>query len=114
MEKLTFPEGSLRPRWYDDEPTSDLGLTDVAEIELDHKGYQFNLIGVWRDKEGRLWWGCDSGCSCPSPWARVAELDRLFNFDPLRDALYEARGVVLSEAAAFETAVRSALDALKG
>lgn len=43
------------------------GLTQIAIVEED-ESYQFNMIVAWRDESGRVYWGHDTGCSCPSPF----------------------------------------------
>lgn len=53
------------------------GLTTIGSIDWSDGCYQFNLTGVWQDRSnGRLLWGNDSGCSCPSPFedTKVADL----------------------------------------
>lgn len=39
----------------------------LGEIEW-NEGYEWSVIGVWRDDEGRFYLGTDSGCSCNGPW----------------------------------------------
>lgn len=47
---------------------SDHGLEPVAELELENEAYQFNIVAVWKDRDGVLWAAHDTGCSCPSPF----------------------------------------------
>jgi hypothetical protein len=82
------------------------GLTTVAAMDWDHEPYQFNLTVVFADAEGRLWFGSDSGCSCPTPFENVGELDRLFSVADL-EAEASRRGKSLDRD--FERAVAAAL-----
>lgn len=59
------------------------GLELVDDIEWENQSYQFDMTAVWKDKEGRLWSADSSGCSCPTPFEEVTELDRLLNTDNL-------------------------------
>ena len=53
-------------------------LRPVAEIELDHESWQFNIVCVWQHtKTGEFYMGQDSGCSCPSPFEDYTSLDKL-------------------------------------
>lgn len=54
------------------------GLTEVAQLDYSDGCYEFDLRIVWQDKEGRLWTERDSGCSCPTPFEDIRELDRCF------------------------------------
>jgi len=91
------------------------GLRPVAEIGFSSGSYEFDLRVVWADAEGRLWTARDSGCSCPTPFDNVGELDRVFNFDGLQQE-YEndsGSGYVQGDAwREFRKAVLDALDAL--
>lgn len=53
------------------------GLTTVGEIEWSEPDYSFDLTVVWRAGDGTLYWGDDSGCSCPSPYEDVESLGDL-------------------------------------
>lgn len=45
------------------------GLRTIGEIEWSDGCYQFDLTVVWQDTgTGALYYGDDSGCSCPSPF----------------------------------------------
>lgn len=45
------------------------GLRTIGEIEWSDGCYQFDLTVVWQDTaSGTLYFGDDSGCSCPSPF----------------------------------------------
>lgn len=30
--------------------------------------YEFDILVVWRDGRGKLWYAQDAGCSCPAPF----------------------------------------------
>lgn len=52
-----------------------LGLTVVAEFNDPHASYSFDDFIIWQDNEtGFLYYGADSGCSCPSPYENVYSL----------------------------------------
>lgn len=53
------------------------GLAMVGQVSWSEEAYQFDLTAVWRDAEGKLYWGDDSGCSCPSPFEEVNALGKL-------------------------------------
>lgn len=45
------------------------GLVIVGEVEFSSDSYGFDTSVVWRDVEtGALYYGDDSGCSCPCPF----------------------------------------------
>lgn len=46
----------------------DWGLVKMAEIDYSTGSYEFDLRVIWKDEDGVLWSGADSGCSCPSPF----------------------------------------------
>lgn len=49
--------------------------TTVLEHERDEESYNFNIVGVSKRPDGKLFWSTDSGCSCPSPWETHTEAD---------------------------------------
>lgn len=51
------------------------GLTPVTGIDLDG-GWGFDMFEVWTDGR-KLYWGSDSGCSCPIPFEDVASISEL-------------------------------------
>lgn len=53
------------------------GLTQVAQIEWAEPDYSFNMGVVWKDADGQLFYGEDSGCSCPSPFEDFTSLESL-------------------------------------
>lgn len=55
------------------------GLTIVDSIDTGGS-YEFDIVAIWKDSDGNLFWAADSGCSCPTPFENytdVASLDRL-------------------------------------
>lgn len=73
------------------------GLEKIGEFDWDEPCYSFDLCVVWKERRGRYWVGNDSGCSCPSPFDSVTdinELDGPLTKDGLRkrlDSLIEER-----------------------
>lgn len=51
--------------WYSPEKYD---LTFLFELEDPNASYSFDKIAVWEHQDGTLYWGMDSGCSCPSPF----------------------------------------------
>lgn len=47
------------------------GLTTVGELDYSSGSYEFDLTAVWVDDQKNLYYGDDSGCSCPSPFEGV-------------------------------------------
>lgn len=54
-------------------------LKVIDELELDEPCWSFDTFVVWRHSDGRLFYGHDSGCSCPSPFEDMT-LDDLTEF----------------------------------
>lgn len=52
-------------------------LVKIAEAEWPNLSYEFDIFAVWKHKDGRLFYGSDSGCSCPSPFENFTSLDTL-------------------------------------
>lgn len=56
-------------------------LDVVVSLDDPNASYDFDTFVVWRHKKtGELYYGQDSGCSCPSPFegiSRIEELSRL-------------------------------------
>ena len=57
----------------------DYGLELVGDAEEEDQCYSFCIFAVWKDAEGTLYWGDDSGCSCPSPFEDYASKNDLNN-----------------------------------
>ena len=60
------------PDVYDN--PSHFGLEVLGTIEWDDYDYEFNMTLVAKDADGKLYWGSDSGCSCPSPFEDFCSL----------------------------------------
>ena len=58
------------------------GLEIVSCIDDPQASYEFDMMMVWRDREGRLFWAADSGCSCPEPFESYESVESL---TPLTD-----------------------------
>jgi hypothetical protein len=65
------------------------GLEIFEEIDT-ADSYEFDKLVVWKkNDDGSLWWDCDSGCSCPSPFdnsdnghdLKQITHDTVYNFD---------------------------------
>lgn len=72
-----------------DEPAA-FGLTLLGEAS-EGSGYDYNILAVWQDPDGRLWWLDDAGCSCSSPFEDYdrTNLHRLTSIDELNAAIAE-------------------------
>lgn len=44
------------------------GLKSVGEVDFSHGAYAFDLLVVWVDASGQLFYGEEAGCSCPTPF----------------------------------------------
>ena len=53
------------------------GLRILDEIDDPEASYSFDMLVVWQHEDGRLFWGGDSGCSCPSPFEGQDSIDNL-------------------------------------
>lgn len=51
------------------------GLEVVGSVDYLSGSYEFDLLVVWKDAEGQLYYDTDSGCSCPSPFEGVRRDD---------------------------------------
>lgn len=55
----------------------DFGLKAVGDIDT-AGAWEFSMLAVWRrEVDGVMFWGTDSGCSCPSPFEGVTSTDDL-------------------------------------
>lgn len=66
------------------------GLEVVGAIERSGDCYQFDMVVVWKQARGKYWIGQDSGCSCPSPFEDIYDVNSLdgpYNKDGLRKRL---------------------------
>lgn len=68
------------------------GLQLLGEVELDDESYSFHLFVAWTDGV-HVYYGTDSGCSCPSPFETYGSKDSLsvaYSFDEFSRALSDA------------------------
>lgn len=68
----------------------EFGLRTIAEIELSSGSWEFDLVVVWRDAEGRWLVADDSGCSCPTPFEAVV-VENIPRLDSAHEVLAVAR-----------------------
>lgn len=52
-------------------------LRIVGSIDHPDACYSFDYLVVWQHEDGRLFYGRDSGCSCPAPFEYVKSLDQV-------------------------------------
>lgn len=63
-------------------------LETVWQIDRSSGSYEFDYMTVFRDKAtGKLYYGTDSGCSCPSPYESVSSLADLEAITDAPDSL---------------------------
>lgn len=55
----------------------DFGLETVGQMDWTEPNWDFDMLVVWKEKRGRYWIGEDSGCSCPSPFENVTDINEL-------------------------------------
>lgn len=61
--------------YYDPEK---YGLEIVEKLEDPNASYSFDIFAIWiRKKDGELFYGIDSGCSCPSPFEDYTGVEML-------------------------------------
>lgn len=53
------------------------GLEVVGEFEWTEPCWSFDTLAVWKQKRGQYWIGQDAGCSCPSPFEDVTDINEL-------------------------------------
>lgn len=63
--------------WYSPEKH---GLTIVGSVDDPNASYSFDMLVVWQHENGKMFYGMDSGCSCPSPFEDVKSIA---NLEPL-------------------------------
>ncbi|HEY6019686.1 MAG TPA: hypothetical protein VIY48_07240 [Candidatus Paceibacterota bacterium] len=51
------------------------GLTVVGTYEHSDQPYEFHTTCVWRDGNGKFYYGTDEGCSCPAPFENFTKSD---------------------------------------
>jgi len=70
-----------------------VGLKILKVIHLSEEAYQFDMVVVWEDLETKeVYWGHDSGCSCPSPFEKVRGLSDLNRMSQTADEYYRIVG----------------------
>lgn len=70
-----------------------VGLKILKTIHLSEEAYQFDMVVVWEDLETKeVYWGHDSGCSCPSPFENVRGLSDLNRMSQTADEYYRIVG----------------------
>lgn len=68
----------------------DYGLEVVGQFEWTEPNWSFDTLVVWKEKRGRYWIGEDSGCSCPTPFENITDINQLdgpYTKDGLRKRL---------------------------
>lgn len=53
------------------------GLELVGAFEWTEPSWSFDTLAVWKERRGRYWIGEDSGCSCPSPFEDITDINQL-------------------------------------
>jgi hypothetical protein len=66
--------------WYSDVYSSPKkhGLEIFGEANQEDMCYAYNKFVIWKTKEGKYFYGDDSGCSCPSPFEEYRSIDNLY------------------------------------
>jgi len=72
------------------------GLEIADEFHRPDLWYEFDMVVVFRRiEDGKLFWGADSGCSCPLPFERFTSIESLSplpeterSFQLAKDALF--------------------------
>jgi len=78
----------------------EFGLQMVGEVDFSDQYYVFSIIAVFRDPAtGQLYYGEDSGCSCPSPFEDFRDREDLTATTPHEIAaiLTDASSYLLDE-----------------
>lgn len=60
------------------------GLEIVADFD-GGVAYEFDMVVVWKDRSGNLYWAADAGCSCPSPFEDYSSIESLTPLKTQRD-----------------------------
>ena len=55
----------------------EFGLEIVGQFEWSEPSWSFDTFCVWKESRGRYWIGEDSGCSCPSPFDNITDINQL-------------------------------------
>jgi hypothetical protein len=87
------------------------GLTTIAQLDDDLANYSFDMVVAWKHSDGSIYWGQDSGCSCPSPFEEFTGLEMLSRAAPdlldLQQAVENHHTHSAEDARRFMEAVRS-------
>jgi hypothetical protein len=66
--------------WYEADVYSNpekFGLSLLGSVDI-AGDYEFDMVAVWqRNSDGALFFDYDSGCSCPSPFEEVKDVESL-------------------------------------
>lgn len=54
----------------------EFGLTMVGSFDYRNGSWEFDILALWKDAAGTLYWASDSGCSCPTPFETFQDLDQ--------------------------------------
>ena len=72
------------PNIYSSPEYFGLSIVDVLDDPL--ASYAFEMLVVWSDQDGTLYYGCDNGCSCPSPFE---EFEGIHDLTPITDDTWD-------------------------
>ena len=92
---------------------NEVELTEIAEMDLTEPCYDFHLITVWKDSEGKHYWAADSGCSCPEPYEDFTKIEDFnllvtsYDFDKMTEEANTGYSVELT--AGFLNTVRDSM-----
>lgn len=53
------------------------GLTPLGQLDDPDADWSFDIFSVWKHESGKIYYGEDAGCSCPSPFEDATSLDHL-------------------------------------
>ena len=88
------------------------GLGLIASYDI-ADSYEFDIVAVFKDSNGKYLIGYDSGCSCPIPF-EYHDLNDLFTIKTLDEvANYARENWVYYESGIVENAVATLIDGLK-
>lgn len=77
-----------------------MGLEILGSFDWTNEQWQFDYFVLWREKEtGNLYYGEDSGCSCPDPFAgrRIEDLHPVYAWSDLDTLFVERMGAEAPE-----------------
>lgn len=84
------------------------GLTVVGTYEHSDEPYEFHTTCVWKDGNGKFYYGTDRGCSCPDPFEdfTMSDVVEFKNISALAGHLINEGGGAPQRAIDFLYAVR--------